>query len=262
MKTTLALTLMLALAPLLAAAENISYIGDSQSASAGALYSNLSSTLSNFGTVASGAAVCGATIDNYLASHPISGTCKYNGVTNLQIQNGKARFASGSGQTQNLDGLMADSNAVVVELGDNHLKNPRGAAVAAQKMAQKILSAGKQCVWIGPASIGPSSKGVDRCKAQRQQKLAVSQAIKGALAKTLVNGHTCTFIDSFSLTKSNPPPGDDPLCIHYFGHYPIWTKAIQKSLAQALSNSTTSHSPNSNTRQGGLLDNDSTDANQ
>jgi hypothetical protein len=206
----------------LCGANELCYLGDSQSASKGTLFQSLESTLAAYGTIKSGMAVCGAPIAGYLGNDH-SG-CKYKRVTHLSISDGVSRIVNGRGTTSEVSKLCSRTDTVIVQLGDNNLSDPQAAAKDAAVLADKIVNSGKKCVWIGPASIGGS-----RCLGQRRQKKAVSEAIKRILAS-----HKCTFIDSYSATDSQPPPSKDPMCIHYPGLYNIWANVIKESLANAL----------------------------
>jgi hypothetical protein len=237
------LILVLFLATASAFADGIAYIGDSQSAEAGNLFSNLQSTLESKGNLVSARAVCSSTIDDYLSSTSVGGRCKYDGVTYLDMSNGKPSFPAGSGETDNVNKLSEKANTVVIQLGDNHLSDPKAGAEAATRLANSISSSGKKCVWIGPAAVPPkihcelkrkdgSLKIIDKdCSDFVEKKKAVSEAFKSALAKT-----PCTFIDSYWATEKAPPDSCD--CLHYIAGeagYVKWANAIKSQLATALS---------------------------
>lgn len=212
------------------ATNTICYIGDSQSASAGeteSLFQNIQPTLEHYGTFESGMAVCGAGIGSYLG-YDMTG-CHYAGVTHLNITKDSAKVVSGSGRTTNISNLMPPADTVIIQLGDNNLGETASASGLAKELVTKILSAGKKCIWISPASIGGA-----RCASHRKEKGEMSAALEAAIKSTEINGQHCAFINSFELTDSNPPMSQDPECLHYSGIYPQWSNAILPSLTKAL----------------------------
>lgn len=224
-------------------ADKMTYFGDSQSACEGCLFSNLQSTLESKGTLASTRAVCSSTIGDYLSSTSVNGRCTYDGVTYLDFKEGKPIFLSGPGRTDNVNKLSEKSDIVVVQLGDNHLSNPKAGAEAAIKLANMISSSDKKCIWIGPAAVPSqihceikksdgSLKIIDKdCTQFREKKKAISEAFKTALAKT-----SCTFVDSYFFTERAPPESCD--CLHFKSGqsgYVKWANAIRLQLTTALS---------------------------
>jgi hypothetical protein len=207
-------------------ATSITYFGDSQRASRAGLLSRLNSQITTSGhSFVNGRAVCGATIGNHIRGNE-GGVCRYPGVTYMNIENGRPQYVAGSGKTVQAASLIASSETTVVQLGDNHLDNPDLGGRKAAELAREILSRGKSCVWIGPAAVSAT-----QCAARRSQKRAVSEAIKSALSNLVVNGRTCRFIDSFSLTSANPPASRD--CLHY-SNYQQWADAIDEEVLTAL----------------------------
>lgn len=210
-------------------ADQVLYVGDSQGASSVGLFQKLRKTVESEGHTFTGHAVCGAKITDYLNSKGVKGSCDYPNITYLHSSGGRAEFAPGPGTTQPIDSLMKGQNAVVIELGDNHLNQSQEAVKkAAQRMVEKVLRAGKTCVWIGPASLPPGPK----CAVNFRKKQAVSEAIKNALDSASVNDKKCQFIDSFNLTLGNPPPSQD--CLHYT-NYKMWADSIREKLKASLS---------------------------
>ncbi|MGE4131719.1 MAG: hypothetical protein AB7F86_08770 [Bdellovibrionales bacterium] len=208
------------LLPYTAWAGSVTYIGDSQSASRGGLFAELRQGLGSLVQFKTARSVCGATIDGYLTKS-MRGSCRYKGVTSLDMSEGRLNFPGGSGQTALIDELMRGSDTVIVQLGDNHLAAPESAGVKARALATKIKASGKKCVWIGPASVSRGS-----CSQNHARKKAVSESIKAAIAGV------CQFVDSFAATQANPPRSGD--CLHY-ANYSQWSSAILSQVAQALS---------------------------
>ncbi len=211
-------------------AMDISYVGDSQSAYPYGLFDKLQPLLFNVGNIKSAVAVCGARIQGYTdkVQYGSAGCDRH-----LVAKDSNVSFQLKPGRTTSVDRLANDSDVVIVQLGDNHLGDIKSVGGLAAKMATRILEKGKQCIWIGPASVGKSKKGKS-CARNRSKKEAVSNAIKLALERTVVYGNKCTFIDSFSLTRANPPPGDEIMCLHYGSKYSMWSDAIGSSLKNAL----------------------------
>ena len=208
---------------------SMTYIGDSQSAYPKGLFEHLQPMLLENGEIKSAVAVCGAHIQGFLDKiEDGSRGCDKH----LSVQNGQVSFEANAGRTKSIDALAKDSDVVIVQLGDNHLGDVHSAHIQATKMAIHILELGKKCLWIGPASVGKSKRGAS-CKKNREKKQAVSNAIKSALEQVEVNGLKCEFIDSFSLTKANPPTGDK-MCLHYGSNYSVWSDAILDSLRRSL----------------------------
>lgn len=205
-------------------AADITYVGDSQSASPGGLFAKLRGDLEKQGEIKNARAVCGATIGDYEGKGHAS-RCHYTGITHLDWNHQPNVFQQGGGRTANLESLMKDANTVIIELGDNHLDDA-GIGAKAKGMARKVLESGKKCIWIGPASVPPTTCAVNFAK-----KKKTSEAIKNVLSTLQVRGRKCEFINSFEATKSNPPASRD--CLHY-SNYNTWANAIRTPLTDAL----------------------------
>lgn len=209
----------------------IAYIGDSQSASKGGLGKKLEESLNANGiSVVAGRAVCGATVEAYLTGG-VPGICNYKGVTSMSVSGGEMVFPGGPGTTVLASSLMAEADAVVVQLGDNHLfdESTENIEEKSKQLAKEILSRGKECVWIGPAAAS--------CNCRTWPlKRAVSEAIERSLREVSVNGRSCRFVDSFNLTAKNAPNGD---CIHYGSEYDKWHGPIEGAVLRALGVSST-----------------------
>ena len=223
-------------------AAKIAYIGDSQSAVNYGVFATLRPVLATAGhSFVNGSGVCGATIRAHL--NPSKGVCGFEGVTSLEMKSGKYDFVKGPGITQGLDKVIEGADTLLIQLGDNH-RHEDAATVKreVQGMVERVLSAGKVCIWIGPASIA------DACADNLKKKRDVSARIAAALNDTefvkKMNGRRCTFIDSFKASEANPPPSQD--CLHYTNYKP-WVEPVQDRILEAIA-----AAPKSKT-EGGVL---------
>lgn len=209
---------------------DITYIGDSQSSSRGGLFSQLRKTLEAYAPVSSARGICGAKIDDFLSHTGVESRCDYEGITFLDSPSGKPEFVEGRGHSEFILDLMKKTDIAVIELGDNHLSDAKQAGALAAEIAQQILSAGKSCIWIGPASVPET-----QCADNRRRKKEVSEAIKASLDATVIDGKMCIFIDSWMATDLQPPRSGD--CLHYVD-YREWAEPIRDLLNEALDMST------------------------
>ncbi len=215
-----------------ASAAKITYIGDSHSSVAGALYPLVKASLPSNSLILTGRSVCGAHIEDYLAPGGVQGGCTYRGVTFLDVSEGRDNFEVGSGKTENILSLFKKTDTVMIQLGDNHIDDPNGAGASAKELVTKILTARKKCIWMGPASISPlATTNSEKCSLNRSKKQKVNESIKKALNATTVNGRKCIYIDSFALTDKVPPKSKD--CLHYTD-YLQWAESIRDELSRAL----------------------------
>lgn len=214
-------SLVFVLASTVVEAKTTCYLGDSQSASAGTLFDQLKSRIREASELKSGLAVCNASTKSYMGT--VTKGCSYKGVTHLKITDGNAAFQRSPGATATLASICGNADTVILQLGDNDAGDTVGVAKRAKTLADQLASQNKACIWIGPASVAEP-----RCAAGRAKKQAVSVAIKNALV-----GTKCKFIDSFELTKANPPTGDR-MCLHYSTPYRTWANAVGPKLSEAL----------------------------
>ncbi len=208
-------------------AGSVVYVGDSQGANSQGLFAKLRSGMEKEGYSLFGHSVCGASISDYLKKTPTQGRCSYKGVTFLEMTKNGSQFSAGAGKTKPIEELISRGDAVIIELGDNHLNDHSNVGQKAQALAKRILDSGKSCVWIGPAAV-PDNK---KCAENLKKKKKVSEEIKKALAGLNVNGRRCRFVDSYSLTKLDPPPSGD--CLHYT-NYEKWANPVLKELSKVL----------------------------
>ncbi len=211
-------------------AKNICWFGDSQGASSGAIFSQLKNSILQEGHRFSfGRSVCGARINHYISGNQTS-PCNYKGQTYLNINSGNASFPAGRGKTVNVAQSTSSCDTAVIQLGDNHLGESANVTRRhVRALATSILNAGKECVWIGPAAVGPTN----RCFDNNSKKRQTSEAIKTELESLRIGGRTCKFINSYDATASAPPKGDG-MCLHYPGRYNQWASAIRSELLNAL----------------------------
>lgn len=233
MRFSMAVAIVVLLLPASGWGADIGYFGDSQSAEKGYLFTQLYSSLNSGGNrVQVARSVCGAMIDGYL-SGGVASSCDFPNQHHLSIEGGKGDFIRGRGRTISVESQFGKMDLAVIQLGDNHLGSPVATATAAKDLVTKILRSGKGCIWIGPASVGPANSKKS-CAQKRQQKGAVSAAIRQALERTVVNGKKCSFVDSFTATNDNPFRGD-AMCLHYSAQdYVKWGDAIRPRVAAAI----------------------------
>lgn len=203
-------------------ANEIAFIGDSHSAVSYGLFSHLAVSAKADGhNLTDGQAICGATINSYIDGS-VTGPCRYNGVTHLNLINGSYDFRPGSGVSKKISVLMRKADTVIIQLGGNHVNEIEKVGDLAQRLARIILREGKRCIWIGVAAV-PNSK---KCAASRKKRHELNLAIANAL-----QGESCDFIDSFERTKDDPPSSPD--CRHY-SDYSKWEGAIREDLLRLL----------------------------
>jgi hypothetical protein len=215
-----------------AQAANIAFVGDSHSAVSYGFFHELELTLKAEGhRLVNGQAICGAGIDKYL-SGGAQGGCAFAGVTHMNLSNGLITFPSGAGTFIGIKSLLQNSDAVIVQLGGNHIDALGSVGGLAQEMVRIVLSQNKKCIWIGPAAL----KDTQKCKSMRRKREKVNAAIEAALLDSAFtnefSGRRCTYINSYTLTEANPSDSAD--CRHYADYSP-WVKAIAKDTIDALS---------------------------
>lgn len=236
--------------PLSGTVHKITWLGDSQTAYKDGIGNKVFQDLKAKGVILNnGKAVCGAPISGYTGT-TYSSACKWkekdkatgkviaiHDVTDMSVAGGEMKFKERQGQTTDAANLMAGSDTVIVQLGDNNHSDADFGYSAAVVLAKKILTAGKDCVWIGPASIqcecDSDGDGIKDAKSWNKKR-QISVALKKAMADTVVSGRSCRFVNSFELTREKPPYSYD--CLHYTteGGYDDWHSAIKSEVLRVL----------------------------
>lgn len=200
-------------------AARISYFGDSQSAASYGLFSQLRSKVMDAGhDFGNGQAVCSARMEHF-SGFPSTLSCGH-----ASIIGGDPVFSQERVKTLDIAELAKTSDTVVVQLGDNHLKDkPATLKAAALALAKRVSEQGKACIFIGPAAVSSSA-----CRENAERKKIASELLEQALKET-----QCQYVNSYKLTEVSPPDSSD--CLHYTASgYKKWSDAIQGRLNELL----------------------------